>query len=300
MLRFGVSAFSTTTATGWRDDARRLEAAGFDTFWCADHVGYYDPFVALTAAASATERMRVGTYVLNAGLWNPLLLARAVSTTGQLTDGRLTLGLGAGHAKVEFEQAGLRYPPASERVDRLAALVPALRRLLAGETVDDPALGLVGAATGLGPVDVPLLVGGNGDRVLDLAGREADAAGLVGVTSGTGQVHTDRSHWDWDGLAERIAHVRSAAAGRGLGADLDVDVLVQRVDVGDEPSTVLDELRGFGLADDELDSPFLLIGSEGAVVEKLDRMHDLGVTGVTAFSRDADALIPVMAQVRDT
>jgi len=35
-------------------------------------------------------------------------------------------------------------------------------------------------------------------------------------------------------------------------------------------------------------------------VEKLDRMHDLGVTGVTAFSRDADALIPVMAQVRDT
>ena len=104
----------------------------------------------------------------------------------------------------------------------------------------------MGAATGLGPVDVPLLVGGNGDRVLDLAGREADAAGLVGVTSGTGQVHTDRSHWDWDGLAERIAHVRSAAAGRGLGADLDVDVLVQRVDVGDEPSTVLDELRASG------------------------------------------------------
>jgi hypothetical protein len=46
------------------------------------------------------------------------------------------LGVGAGHARVEFEQAGIPYPSARERVDRLAATVDVVTRLLDGETVD--------------------------------------------------------------------------------------------------------------------------------------------------------------------
>src|SRR5690606_36768513 len=110
-------------------------------------------------------------------------LARTAATVDGLSGGRLVLGLGAGHNAAEFVQAGLRYPPAGERVSRLEAVVEVLPRLLAGETVDDDRLGLAGAATGLPPARPPLLVGGNGDRVLDLAGRRADAVGLVGFTS---------------------------------------------------------------------------------------------------------------------
>ena len=54
-----------------------------------------------------TERLRVGTLVLNAPFWNPSLLAREIATTDVLTGGRLEVGLGAGHMKWEFDEAGL-------------------------------------------------------------------------------------------------------------------------------------------------------------------------------------------------
>jgi probable F420-dependent oxidoreductase len=289
-MRFGVSVWQAADGTTWRDDARRFEGLGFDTLWVADHVGMFDPFVGLTAAAGATEHLRIGTYVLNVEFWNPLLLARAAATTHLVSDGRLVLGLGAGHAQVEFEQAGLEYPPAGRRIDRLEACLPALRRLLAGETVDDPRLGLVGAATGLAPTDPPLLVGGNGDRVLRLAGEQADIVSLVGFTSGTGQVHSNLSHWGWDGLAERLAHVRAAAGDRSFTTD----VLVQRAAVTDDPADALADYAAAGLTDDMFDSPFLLVGTEQQIVERLHRLADLGIDGVTVFAPSADALAPAI------
>jgi probable F420-dependent oxidoreductase len=290
-MRFGVSMWRADDGATWREEARRFEGLGFDTLWVADHVGMFDPFVALTATAGVTEHMQLGTYVLNVEFWNPLLLARAAATTHLVSDGRLVLGLGAGHAQVEFEQAGLEYPPAGRRVERLEACLPALRRLLAGETVDDPRLGLVGAATGLTPTDPPLLVGGNGDRVLRLAGAEAERVGLVGFTSGTGQVHNDLSHWGWEGLDERLALVRKAAGGRPI----EPDVLVQRVVITDDPASALADFVEAGMPPEQFDSPFLLVGTEHEIVERLNRLADLGIEGVTTFAQHADdlaALIP--------
>jgi probable F420-dependent oxidoreductase len=297
MLRFGVSALSAPDGEAWRADARRFAAAGFDTLWVPDHVGLFDPFPAVTAAAVAAPTLTVGTYVLNVELWNPLLLARVVATTHLLTDGRLVVGLGAGHAAEEFAQAGLRYPSAGERVGRLEATVPALRRLLAGETVDDEWLGLAQAATGLAPVDTPLLVGGNGDRVLDLAGREADIVGLVGVTSGTGRTHSNLSHWGWEGLADRLGRARRAA--EAAGRSVAVDILVQRARVTDDPAAALADFVDAGLRADMFDSPFLLVGDEDEVVARLERLHgEHGVAGVTVFAHDAEALAPVIARLR--
>ena len=298
MLRFGVSAWAADDATAWREAARGYEAAGFETLWVADHVGMLDPFTALVAAGAVTETMRLGTYVLNVEFWNPLLLARTAATTDLLTDGRLILGIGAGHAQVEFEQAGLRYPPARERVDRLVHTVPVLRRLLAGETVDEPALDMVGAATGLPPARPPILVGGNGDRVLGVAATEADIVGMTGFTSGTGRVHTNLSHWSWDGLAERLAHVRQAAGDRDR--PLDVEVLVQRVAITDNPTEAFAGFLSAGMTEDQLDSPFLLVGTEQAIVDQLTRLAELGVTGVTVFARDgnADRLAPLIPHLR--
>ena len=293
-MRFGVSMWRADDGATWREDARRFEGLGFDTLWVADHVGMFDPFVGLAAAAGATTSVRLGTYVLNAELWNPLLLARAAATAHIVSDGRLVVGLGAGHAQIEFEQAGLAYPSPRRRIDRLTALVPTLRRLLAGETVDDPALGLAGAATGLAPASPPLLVGGNGNRVLRLAGEQADIVGLVGFTSGTGQVHTDLSHWSWDGLAERLAHVRAAAGDRPIEAD----VLVQRVAVTDHPADALADFVDAGLSEEKFDSPFLLVGTEPEIVDRLHRLADLGVTGVTTFAAHGDALATAIPHFR--
>jgi probable F420-dependent oxidoreductase len=294
MMRFGITGWTIDGDGAWRDRLRAWEAAGFDTVWVPDHVGLVDPFTALAAAGQVTERITLGTLVLNVEFWNPLLLARAAATTALATDDRLVIGLGAGHNREEFVQAGLRYPPAGERVTRLEAYVPALRRLLAGETVDDDRLGLVGAATGLPPVAPPLLVGGNGDRVLDLAGRDADLVGLSGFTSGTGRYHTNLSHWGWDGLADRLARARAAAGGRTQPAD----ILVQRAVVTGDPLVALADFLEAGLPETLFDSPFLLVGEEDDLLAHLRRLEELGIDGVTVFARDADALIPTLARYR--
>jgi probable F420-dependent oxidoreductase len=301
-LRFGMSARSALDRRAWLDMARRCERWGFDTFWVPDHVGVFDPFAGLVAASAVTDRVRLGTYVLNVEFWNPLLLARVAATTDIVTGGRLVLGLGAGHAEVEFRQAGLAYPPPARRAARLEATLAAVRRLLAGETVDDTGLGLQGAAVGLRTRQerVPLLVGGNGDRVLRLAGAHADAAGLVGFASGSGQTHQRLSHWSWAGLAERIAHVQGAARSAGRSQDPAIDVLVQRVIVtGDRETAVAELAAATGTAaGDHLDSPFVLVGTGAEIAAQLHRMHELGVAAVTVFESAAEALAPVIARLR--
>jgi probable F420-dependent oxidoreductase len=296
-MRYGVSVRKAESGTAWRDLARRYETWGFDMLQIPDHVGWFDPFAAIVAAASVTERLRFGTFVLNIEFWNPLLLARVAATTDVVTDGRLELGLGAGHAQVEFEQAGIAYPRARERVARLARSVPAVRRLLAGETVDDDALGLSGAAVGFSSAQerVPVLVGGNGDGVLRTAARHANGVGLVGFTAGTGQAHTNLSHWSWDGLAERIAFVRTAAGDRF--AELELNVLVQRAAITDDPEEAIADLTaGIDMpVDVALDTPFLMVGTEAELAAHVARLADLGIGFVTVFADSAEAVATLLS-----
>jgi probable F420-dependent oxidoreductase len=303
-LRYGMIALGTSGRRAWLDSARMAEDMGFDTLWVADHVGLFDPFTALVAASAVTSRMRLGTYVLNVEFWNPLLLARAAATTDLLTGGRLVLGLGAGYAEIEFRQAGLDYPAAAHRVRRLEATVAAVDRLLAGESVDDEVLGLQGAAVGFRPHQerIPLLVGGNGDRVLRLAGTRADTAGLVGLTSGTAQVHRRLTHWTWSGLAERVALVRESARAANRRQGPELDVLIQRVIVtGDRESAAGELATSTGTpAEQHLDSPFVLIGNEAEIAGQLTRLHeDVGVDAVTVFDSRAAALAPIIRRLRD-
>ena len=111
-MRFGVSAWSAPDGKGWREGARRYEALGYETLWVADHVGLFDPFAAMTAAAAATESLRVGTYVLNVEFWNPLLLARTAATTHLVSDGRR---LRAGGGPASRSPAARRAPSRATR-----------------------------------------------------------------------------------------------------------------------------------------------------------------------------------------
>jgi probable F420-dependent oxidoreductase len=302
-VRFGVSSSSATDRDDWRHRARQYEAMGFDTLVVADHLGgVLSPMTALLAAADATERLRIGTFVLNNDLWSPLLLAREAVTLDLLSGGRLELGLGAGHAQEEYEAAGLRYDPPAVRVARLAETVPLLRRLLDGKTVDHEGahVTLRQATVGVAATQarIPLLVGGNGDGVLATAAAHADTVGLVGFTAGTGRRHTNLSHFTWAGLDERIAHVRRAA---GTRADaLELNVLVQMVCVGDR-GALADEVGAAFHQPPELilDSPFVLLGDAAAMVDHVERLRAAGVSYVVAFAdRGAADLAPVVERLR--
>src|SRR5436190_9657179 len=117
-FRFGISVWGAASRDDWRTKARRAESAGFDTLLIADHLidGMFSSLSALVAAAEATERIRVGTLVMNNDFRHPVVLARDAAVVDLLTDGRLELGLGAGHMKHEYDRAGLQFDPPKVRV----------------------------------------------------------------------------------------------------------------------------------------------------------------------------------------
>jgi alkanesulfonate monooxygenase SsuD/methylene tetrahydromethanopterin reductase-like flavin-dependent oxidoreductase (luciferase family) len=104
-FRFGLQVARAESRQAWQDEARRAEDLGFDTIVVPDHIAdeLLSPMAALVTTAEATTRLRVGTFVLNNDFRHPALLAREAATIDLLTDGRLELGLGAGHSAPEYE-----------------------------------------------------------------------------------------------------------------------------------------------------------------------------------------------------
>ena len=117
--------------------ARQVEELGFDAVSVPDHlVGPLGaPLLTCAVLAQATSRVRVQTWVLNNDLRHPAVLAREVAALAELSGGRFELGLGAGHAKEEYDRTGIPFDPGPVRVARMCESVQILRRLLAGEEV---------------------------------------------------------------------------------------------------------------------------------------------------------------------
>lgn len=266
-FRFGANLSAVGTRSEVLDKARWIEDLGFDTILIQDHLGLPSPFPLLVAAAGATSRVRLGTFVLNAGFHRPALLARDVATTDLLTDGRLEIGLGAGYAQAEYESAGLGFPHPGERVDHLTHLVTELRRLLADDHRPPPAQR---------PAP-PLLLAGNGDRMLRLAAEQADIVDVIVNVPGRPPAVGAAGQ---TALAERIEFVRTAAGERF--ADIELSMSVQVLPAADHLD--LSVVRRFhpGLPDEELlQLPGVLHGSEAEIAQTLHHYRE--THGVTYF-----------------
>ena len=175
----GGAALGWDAVAGW---ARRAEQAGLGSVWLADHLSMsleryggppgerfcLDPVVGLGALARTTGRVRLGTLVLCAQLRPPRLLAKMLATVDVLSAGRLTVGVGAGWYRPDYEAAGVPFERPGARLRQLAATLAELAAMLG----DDPP-----APCRPGPDQrprPPLWVGGRGDRLLDVVARHAD------------------------------------------------------------------------------------------------------------------------------
>ncbi|MFF4043498.1 LLM class F420-dependent oxidoreductase [Streptomyces sp. NPDC001816] len=290
-FRFGVSLLTPSPAAEWRAKCRRAEELGYDVILVPDHLGMVAPFPALVAAAEATERPRLGTFVLNAGLWNPTLLAREVATTDALTGGRLELGLGTGYVQSEHEAAGLPYGSPRERVDHLRRTVEELARLLgAADHLPRPAQSRV-----------PLLLGGNGERMLRLAAEHADVVGFTGARLVPGTTTGKLEPVDAEAVDERVARYRELAAGRAEPAEL--NLLLQLVAVTDDPEPVLKPLleRQPGLTlERALALPIVLAGPLEEVVARVRTQRErFGFSYLTVLEPYMEAFAPVIARLRE-
>jgi probable F420-dependent oxidoreductase len=299
-MRFGLQLRAEDPTT-IADEARRAEALGFDTVLVADHVGSdWSPLLSLAIAAGATRTIRLGTFVLNAGLHHPLLLARDVVTLDRLSDGRVELGLGAGHTPAEFAAAGVPFASAAERKGRLAEFVEIVRALLDGEAVDfhGDHFSLAAAATGRRTVQerLPILVGGRGPALLTHAARHADIVGFTGLGRTLPDGHRHAARFQPEVLDDEVALVRRAAGERVV----ELNVLVQVVDVTADrqgaAAAIADRVDDLTV-DDALATPFLALGTTDEIAEQLAAARDRW--GLSYFVvREAEAFAPVIARLR--
>ena len=209
ILPFSNLDGSPVTPAGLRQTARRLEDIGYDGIWMPQAIGrgffLADPLIALAVAGAVTERVELGTAVLQVPLYHPVDLAHRVATTRLVCGDRLVLGIGAGSTPTDFEAFG-RDPAA--RFVEFDRGVARLRALLEGRDAEAE-LSIPSAAS------APQLVFGSWGRGVERAARDFDG------WMASGRYRSD------DEVIGSLAGYRAAGGRRamvstiGVGAELD-------------------------------------------------------------------------------
>jgi alkanesulfonate monooxygenase SsuD/methylene tetrahydromethanopterin reductase-like flavin-dependent oxidoreductase (luciferase family) len=214
----------------WQQSARRwrlAESYGFDHAWTYDHLGWrelvdgpwFDAVPTLTAAATVTARIGLGTLVASPNFRHPVSFARQVTALDDVSGGRLILGLGAGAGGASFDAHVLGGPPLTvpARADRFAEFTELLDLLLRADHVSwrGEYYQAVDARNLPGCVQrprVPFVVAANGPRAIRLAARFGDGW----VTTGGSADGPDA--W-WRSVAAAAARLDAALteAGRDPG-----------------------------------------------------------------------------------
>ncbi len=302
-FRFGIQCSSppSVTRASWRDLARRVEDLGYHRLTVSDHLDdQLAPVAALMAAADATTHLRVGVLVLSNDYRHPAVLAKEAATLDILSEGRFELGLGAGWMTTDYERAGITMDPPSVRIARLEEAVQVVRGLLSPGpcTFTGEHYRIDGLAGSPSPVQqpLPLLIGGGGRKVLELAGRHADIVGLNPKLPG-GVIDAAAGPDATAAATERkIGWIRDAAGDRF--DDIELHTRIHLAAVTDDRAGVAEALAaGFGLTVAEaLETPHALCGTVEQIVDDLlARRERFGISSI-GLSLDAmDAFAPVVA-----
>jgi len=301
-FRFGVQAAAPYDAKGWVALARQVEDLGYSTLTMPDHfTQQLAPVPALMAAASATDRLRIGALVFDNDYKHPVVLAKESATMDVLSDGRVEIGIGAGWMASDYAASGIAYDRPGVRIDRFEEAVAVIKGVLAdgpfsfaGEhyTISD----YDGAPLPVQRPHPPLLIGGGGRRVLSIAAREADIVGINGtLTTGT-IVAEALATMTYETVADRVGVVREAA-GQRIG-DLELNIRAFFVSVTDDPATVIDGIAAWVKVDPSViaNSPFALVGSVNEITETLlRRREEFGFSYVVVGPGEVESFAPVVA-----
>jgi probable F420-dependent oxidoreductase len=159
---------------------RRIEAGGYDDVWTSETTGY-DGFTPLALAAVHTERLRLGTGVVNPYTRGPAVLAQHCAALADASGGRFVLGLGSSSNVIVERWNGV---PFERPLSRMRAAIEALRPVLAGDRgpggfrLETPP-----------PAPVPIVVAALRGKMLALAAELGDGAFTNFLPlSGTSQV----------------------------------------------------------------------------------------------------------------
>jgi alkanesulfonate monooxygenase SsuD/methylene tetrahydromethanopterin reductase-like flavin-dependent oxidoreductase (luciferase family) len=195
-----------------RELALAAEESGLDSVWVYDHLFYQFPeqepagvlegWTIWSALADATERIELGALVLCTAFRNPAVLAKMAVTLDEVSEGRITLGLGAGWHQPEFDTFGLDF---SHKVDQfeesLEIIVPLVKKgevNFTGKYSSAPNCQMLPRPSR----EIPVLIAGVKPRMLRLTAKFADSWNTAW-------------HGDVSGIAERRASLEAACAAVG-------------------------------------------------------------------------------------
>src|SRR5919109_4158229 len=191
-MKFGIAVFPTDDAADPGTIARLVEERGFESLFFPEHTHIpvsrrtpypgggdlpdmyartHDPFVALTAAAMATERLLLATGICLVVERDPIITAKEVASLDHVSGGRFLFGVGAGWNEEEIENHGTdprrRFGLMRERIEAMKAIWTQDEAEYHGRYVDfDPIWSWPKPVQKPHP---PVLVGGLGSQVIDRA-----------------------------------------------------------------------------------------------------------------------------------
>ena len=199
-MRFGLNMVPVRLEE-LTEAARRAEQLGFESLWVGEHVltpveldqaypgrgtggkppfapdsRFTEPFATLAHLAAVTTHVRLGTGILILPLHAPMTIARSIATVDVLSGGRLSLGVGVGWMREEFDAVGKDFSTRGRRMDETIAVLDTLfdqsRPKFDGEFYTLPEMGFEPK-----PVQQPrppILIGGSSDAALRRAARIGD------------------------------------------------------------------------------------------------------------------------------
>lgn len=285
-----------------------IEELGFQSLWLMDHlyspglpgVPSFEAWTLATALLSRTSRIRVGHLVLCNSFRHPALLAKMATTLDHISGGRVVLGLGSGSYEPEHDEAGIAWEPFPVRTARLGEALEVITRMFRSErtTFEGEHYAVHELANVPAPVQQPrppILVGGSGDRTLELVARYAD--------------YWNCPTYALADLDDAVGRLR-AACGR-VGRDPETirmsleAVMALAPSEGDVPDVVAQAERRFGGPGFGLHEGGLL-GTAETIVDRLRQQVDVGFRHFVFFLSDrvqrptlellAEKVIPAVAR----
>jgi F420-dependent oxidoreductase-like protein len=272
------------------DMAAAAESSGFDSIFVMDHLhqisGVGPPenwmlegSTILAALAARTSKANLGLLVGGVTYRNPALLAKITTTIDVVSGGRAILGIGAAWNEAEHVAYGLRFPPISERFERLEDALQIARAMFTQEraTVEGTNHRVEEAFNNPSPIrgDIPIMIGGSGEKkTLRMVAQYADASNFFGDPERVRHlIGVLESH------CERLGRDPGEITKTRLGT-------VVIAPTHEEAKRKVDALRGRpGISEERLAA--MTSGDPDTVIEEATRLLDAGLDGLIFNSPDA-------------
>lgn len=307
-MTFGIEFVPSDPVLKIAHYAKLAEQQGFDNVWITDHYNNRDVYTTLAFLAMNTNTIKLGTGVTNPYTRNAAITASSIGSVNEISGGRAILGIGPGD-KATFDAMGISW---DKPLSTTKETIEALRGFFAGKKVemDGDMIKFGGAKMAFNTGNVPIYMGAQGPKMLELAGEVADGV-LINASHpkdfevavdkiAAGAKKAGRDPSDVDVAAYACFSVDKDAAKAASAAKVVVafivagspDMVLERhgIDVSAKADIGSAIAKGdFGalmgdLVTEDMISAFSICGTPEDCKARIDELMDIGVTQIVAGS----------------